>query len=513
MSSIIRSLVRRIGVATAALVLVSACADQPTQPDPDISFAKGGGGGGPAVDAADPNSAPQDITLDVRVIGSGFDKGSAVKFLKGGQSTPKIVTNSSTFIDRNNIIANITIAVDAEVALYDIEVTTSRGKKGIGSELFSVQEKGKPGDDPPPFDIRTMDLGTLDGRSSAGASSVVSGPDGNSVRVVGGSSGGDGAFYWTPGGGMVELTGPAEPNASILGTEAVEISDGGQIVGQRFVDRGDPDVNGLQPLFWSSSQAEAIVLPMGLARSSYATANNNNGQVVGQSFDHSDDPDAPHAHAMLWTVDGAGNTTTRDLHKETFGELEFLRSVAEGINDHGQVVGWAYDGSRERAFLWDDGVVTLLDGAVEAGFLSFAYAISNADPVQIVGGAHDQSGGSRRALLWTVLSDGTVETEELPPPAGFEGSWASDVNDAGEVVGSSRPTNNSQDGHATLWTFDPTGERIAVDLGQGWARAIDNSASLVGLTRVVGSTRVLEGKGRKKTSNNHAILWEVEPVP
>ena len=138
MSSAVRSLVRRIGVATAALVLVSACADQPTQPDPDISFAKGGGGGGPKVDAADPPSAPQDITLDVRVIGSGFDNGSVVKFLQGGQSTPKIVTNSSTFIDKNNIIANITIAVDAEVTLYDIEVTSSRGKKGIGSELFSV---------------------------------------------------------------------------------------------------------------------------------------------------------------------------------------------------------------------------------------------------------------------------------------------------------------------------------------------------------------------------------------
>ncbi|MCH7563225.1 MAG: hypothetical protein IH968_05305, partial [Gemmatimonadetes bacterium] len=108
------------------------------QPDPEILFAKGGGGGGPTVDAADPNSAPQDIRLDVQVIGSGFDNGSVVKFLKGGQSTPKIVTNSSTFIDKNNIIANITIAVDAEVTLYDIEVTTSRGKKGIGSELFSV---------------------------------------------------------------------------------------------------------------------------------------------------------------------------------------------------------------------------------------------------------------------------------------------------------------------------------------------------------------------------------------
>jgi probable HAF family extracellular repeat protein len=493
------------------MVGIGACAgDRPTGPDASIIAAKGGGGGGPKVNAAEPNNAPQDTTLDVRVIGSGFEDGSAVKLLLAGQSTPKIVTNSTRFVDGNNLIANITIAIDAEIALYDIEVTPPRGRPGVGSELFSVKEKGKPADDGPQFNITSTELGTLEGRSSSAASGIVSAPDGLTIRVVGGSSGGNGAFYWTPGGGMVELTGPAEPNASIGGTRAVDISPGGHIVGERIVIRGDPDLNGGQALFWSSNVAEAIVLPT-QARSFFATAVNNNGQVVGQSFDHPDDPDGPHQHAMLWTVDAAGTVTTRDLHEETLGALGFVTSQAEGINDRGQVVGWAHDGFRERAFLWDNGVVTLLDDAVDPSLLSFAYAINNADPVQIIGGAHDQSGGQRRGLLWTIPSDG-VQTEELPPLTGFDWAWASDINDAGEAVGSSRPTSNSED-HVTLWTFDPeTGARIAVDLGQGWARAIDNSASLVGLTRVVGSTTIESGKGRKKTMNTIAIMWGVEPI-
>jgi probable HAF family extracellular repeat protein len=254
---------------------------------------------------------------------------------------------------------------------------------------------------------------------------------------------------------------------------------------------------------------------MGLARSSSATAINNSGQVAGQANDHPKHPGR--THAMLWTVDASGNvTTTRDLHEE-FMALGFTQSIPEGINESGQIVGWAYDGfqKRERAFLWDDGDVTFLDDDVETDFLSFAYAINNADPVQIVGGAHDQTGSSRRALLWTVLPNGDVLTEELPPPAGFEWSWPADLNDIGEVVGGSRPQASGPDDHATLWTFAPNTTdriRIVVDLGIGGANGIDNSASLKGLTRVVGYTKIELGKGRKKSKNNHAILWEVEPI-
>ncbi len=130
---------RRLAVVCAVL-LATACSDrQATAPGP--VFAPGGGGG-PSVNATDPNTAPQETTLDVRVLGSGFDNGSRVTFLKGGLASPRFTTNSTRFVSSTELVANVTIAVDADTGAYDVQVETSRGKKGIGTELFSVKKLG-----------------------------------------------------------------------------------------------------------------------------------------------------------------------------------------------------------------------------------------------------------------------------------------------------------------------------------------------------------------------------------
>jgi hypothetical protein len=141
------------GLSVAVLVSLGflACAEsQPTSPDgSSVLAAKGGGRDpGPKVNEAVPSEAPQDTTLVVRVIGSGFDDGSVVRFLLAGQSAPKVVVNSSHFVDEQTLDVDVTIALDADTALYDIEVMTRRGKKGIGSELFAVKVKGGPSDTP-----------------------------------------------------------------------------------------------------------------------------------------------------------------------------------------------------------------------------------------------------------------------------------------------------------------------------------------------------------------------------
>ena len=496
-------------ITVMAMLALTGCQDETTT-DPTVTgvaFAKGGGGKDPKVESTDPTQAPQETTLDVQVFGSSFDDGSEVTFTIDGTPSDLVRTNLTTFVNPKKLIAHITIDLTAIEDLYDVEVLSSRGRKGIGADLFSVTKKGKPGDDEPQFTITTTDLGTLDGASSAAASGISSYPDGASIRVVGRSGGR--AFFVAPPAAMVELATPmpSDPDSSVLDTRAKQIVAAGQVVGTRFIQHSDPERTGLQAIFWSSGGADGMILPT-QARSSFANGVNNAGQAVGQSFDHPDDPD--HQHAMLWTVNG-GTVTTRDLHEETLAALDFVNSQAEDINDLGQVVGWAWDGFQERAFLWDNGVVTMLDDDVDPGFYTFAYAINNADPVQIIGGVHDQSGGSRRALLWTV-SNGTVQTEELPVLAGFDPGWPVDLNDRGEAVGGASSLNGQGDGHAILWTFDPTtGARIVVDLGIGGANGIDNSASL-GLTRVVGFTTLEVGKGRKKTRNNHAILWEVVPI-
>lgn len=120
-----------------------ACSDQPATAPPAVGIeaAKGGPNGDPKVNAVDPDTATQDTTLDVTVTGSGYDEGTGVTFELGGVFTGKVVTNSTRFVNSRKLIANITIAVDADTGLYDVVAMTSKGRKGIGTEMFEVKTK------------------------------------------------------------------------------------------------------------------------------------------------------------------------------------------------------------------------------------------------------------------------------------------------------------------------------------------------------------------------------------
>ena len=137
-------------VAIATILLVSSCTkDDPTEPTVSgVMLAKGGGGGRPPkvkVDETRPPDAPQDTTLDVLVIGAGFDNGSEVTMTLDGTFSDSVLTNSTTFVSSKELLANITIALGADTALYDVEVLTLGGKKGIGVDMFQVREKGSNG--------------------------------------------------------------------------------------------------------------------------------------------------------------------------------------------------------------------------------------------------------------------------------------------------------------------------------------------------------------------------------
>jgi TolB protein len=86
----------------------------------------------------------------VRVLGSGFDQGSRAEWAIAGVPSTKIVTNSTRFVSSKELVANIRITFDADTVLYDVLVTTSRGKKGIGTEMFKVRPKGPKPPPPPP---------------------------------------------------------------------------------------------------------------------------------------------------------------------------------------------------------------------------------------------------------------------------------------------------------------------------------------------------------------------------
>ncbi len=131
-----------VGCVIGAAVWLSACSsDRATSPPAGMQAARASSTSDPTVESVNPNNAQQDTTLDVTVSGSNYDRGSNVDLALNGVVSPKVRTNATTYVNPKKLIANITIAADADTGLYDVVVTTSDGRKGIGIEMFTVRAR------------------------------------------------------------------------------------------------------------------------------------------------------------------------------------------------------------------------------------------------------------------------------------------------------------------------------------------------------------------------------------
>jgi hypothetical protein len=95
------------------------------------------------VTAASPSSALQGTALDVVISGTGFGKGSTVRFLLMGtddDSHVEIVGNITYDKESGELTAPIYVLGEAKVDGYDIEVTATSGRRGNGTDLFSVEK-------------------------------------------------------------------------------------------------------------------------------------------------------------------------------------------------------------------------------------------------------------------------------------------------------------------------------------------------------------------------------------
>jgi probable HAF family extracellular repeat protein len=203
-----------------------------------------------------------------------------------------------------------------------------------------------------------------------------------------------------------------DPHAdSIIGTEAFGINDAGQIVGQYFdgsVLHGFVDTNGsfanIDPPGSTQTQAYAI---------------NNAGVIAGSYFDG----------AQHGFIDNNGSfTTLNDPSADSGG------TFALGINDHDEVVGYYMRAGVKNGFLWRDGVFTDLEQTQAAAELDIFSTVADGitDSGQIVGYAlqngtaetlgfitsalrvapGDFSGDNRSDLLWRQ-SSGTLVLWEM----------------------------------------------------------------------------------------------------
>ena len=476
-------------ITVMAMLAMTGCQDQtPTDPTvTGIALKPGGGGGkGPKVESTDPTSAPQETTLDVQVFGSSFDDGSSVTFTIDGTPSDLVHTNLTTFVNPKKLIANITIDLNAIEDLYDVEVLSSRGRKGIGADLFSVTKKGKPG-----VETYTInDLGTLPGNTSSTGGGINVNRDGE-IQVVGTSSGGDAglevATRWTV---TVDADG-----MTVTGVDSLEMPEGTKYASARAITETGIAVggSGVGPVSWDAD-GKVQLLPV-VAASGGKSA--NDVSLLGP------DPE-PHVlivgqqrtipvQAVYW-VDGLLQPSLPAL-KPT------ANASAKAVNSAGTIAGWSSPG---HPVVWHRDAqdkpyqVCDLGGGADNSGVAFGISEPTEQFVYVVGAS---DAADWFATVWTVDLDATLweQPDKLCAVTNVRSldffSEFRDVNAQGDAVGQDIRKNR-----AILW---PGGEGNALvylpllankGLGFSGADAITADGK-----HIAGRSRIKKGM--------RAVLW------
>jgi probable HAF family extracellular repeat protein len=230
-------------------------------------------------------------------------------------------------------------------------------------------------------------------------------------------------------------------------TRASDINSAGQVVGS-----SELSFSVHHAVRWDGATATDLGTLGGDV--SYATGINDSGQVVGTSHTTSAD------HPVLWN--GTTPTDLTDLRApDTFRPF--------GINDAGQILGGSFLFSAYGSpGIWDGTTFTDLGGGFSA-----ASDINNAG--QVVGQTRlSPHAVNTQAALW----NGTTLTD-LGSLTGHRSSTATGINDAGQIVGCAGP--DPYNYHAFLWS-GATATDLGPPLEGSCASDINNAGQIVGNT-------------------------------
>jgi probable HAF family extracellular repeat protein len=292
------------------------------------------------------------------------------------------------------------------------------------------------------------------------------------------STGAQHAFLWSRATGMVDLGSLGGPDTN---SAANALSDTSQVVGFTFLSPTNATI--IHAFSWTRSGGMVDLGTLGGA-TSVAEAVNDFGQVVGTS----DTADGRH-HAFVWTPTGG----MADL-----GSLGGGYSEALAISAIGQVVGDSTTSSGQtHAFSWTPRTGMIDLGALPGGGNNVSASALNA--LGQITGYSDTVAGALHAFSWTPRT-GMIDLGTL----GGGESQASAVNLFGQIVGLSNPTGSpslSHGGNSDAFSWTPrTG---MVDLGS--LGGTHNAAAAVNAAGQVA------GQSQTSTGPTHAVIWLTGP--
>ena len=457
-----------LAAAIALAAGTTSCREREEPTAPQVEAATGGI---TTVSSVVPDSSRRGVNLDITVTGSGFDRGSVVTLEREGVAAGGVTTNATTFISATKLIANITIASDADTGKYDVAVTTIGGRKGVGIETFAVL-------------YELVDVGVIAGNWSVAVAINDLGQVVGTSCIVECQGTMDPppspahAFFWTESGGIEDLgTLPGYPRSA-----AYDINNLGQVLGDvhcKAFDPGCPPTGSGEMVIWQKSgdQWSATRLGVGFLPQGNADLNNSGqftragsvysltgGSVVGERLPPLDPPPAV---VSAWAINDAGIVAGQSTANDESGTAE--------------AIVWFRDQSRNWRIL--------RLGALPGDNTSFARSMGEIDAlgrIRIVGSSALAGSRARgyRPVRWTLESDGAgnwrvAEKEALQLPRRLPDAQASAVNTAGEVAGYYLNRQIIYD--AAKWSISGSLETLpSPSVGAARARDIDNAGRIVG---------------------------------
>ena len=418
-------------------MIACSTGDNITSPDLRVASARGTTTTtAPVVTSTSPSTSVRNVTLNVRILGSGFDRGSAAQWAIKGVPSSKVTTNSTTYVSSKELVANITIAADADIAYYDVVVTAASGKPGIGTETFEVV-------------VQTTDLGTLGG-ADAEATAI-----NDAGQIVGGSYTSRGVnkpFLWEDGV-MRDLGMPA---GGTWGRASGLNSTGTVVVGNYATSV-------FKPFIWRSGTGiSTLPLPAGVV-TGYAMGVNDAGSIVGSVDEIS------RSHAVVWN-----NGVITDIHPLAGGASE-----AWSISSAGDVLGAYHPAGTPPN---DDGVAFIRTSSGEVVWLPCSSGYScrggsiNASG-DVVGTIRNLANGVTYAYKWVDRGRGTHG------PIAGAGTTGAAISDAGFAAGTFSFSIWQSSGSA-LWGTDGSMVELQSESNntraQGSAFSVNSSGWVVG---------------------------------